>query len=160
MSEDSEIPYVHGNEYYADLKEFRDQALVESNWIGERKRMGIFTYGIAHASWHSEDGSSIHLVEKGLRIGDSPMKLYPTTLRVTDTSEELEGIEVITYRMDLDDVGVIEMFRNMFYKASMKEAVKSEMSRRTERKHGLEQLSDEDRVFLYCELQRGATGLC
>lgn len=150
---------LHGNEYLEHLRGFRDSALIESHWIGKRRSVGGFTFGIAHAQWMTEEGGIAHLTDEGLRRKNTTMtKLMPTTLRLLHSPGE-KGIEVVTFRMDIDDIGSIDIYRNLITSGSFREIAKAELHKRADRKHGLSEPTDEQRELLYTEMQRGATGL-
>lgn len=148
---------LHSNKYLERLRDFRDQAFDESHWLGTRRRIGGFTFGQSRAEWQSETGGFAYLIDEGLRYkGNTVSKLLPTTLRLYNSQNEY-GLEVVTFKMDIDDVGCIDIYRNMITNGSFREIARAELSKRADRKHGLSELTDEDRELLYTEMQRGAT---
>jgi hypothetical protein len=150
---------LHGNEYLEHLRNFRDLAFDESSWLGKRNRIGHFIFGIAHAHWQTEEGGTAHLTEEGLRYKNTNItRIMPTTLRLYNAPGET-GIELITFRMDLDDIGCIDIFRNLITSGTFREVAKAEMYKRADKKHGLSEPTDEQRELLYTEMERGATGL-
>ncbi len=150
---------LHGNTYLEHLRDYRDVALVESNMMGKRRRVGAFTLGIAHAQWQTEDGARAHLIEAGIRYRNSNLtKIRPTTLRLTSFPAET-GLEVVTFKMDIDDIGCIAVYRNMITSGSFREVARAELANRADNLHDLSDPTDEDREMLYTEMQRGATGL-
>lgn len=154
------LPFsLHGNEYLEHLREFRDAALVESHWFGRRKNIGGFTFGVARAQWRTEEGGTAQLIDEGLRYRSTTIiNFLPTTLRISNSHGEM-GLEVVTFEMDIDDIGCVDVYQNLFTTGSLFEFAKSELHRRSERKYGLSDPTDEQRELLYSELQRGATGL-
>lgn len=153
------LPFsVHSATYLEHVHDFRDAALENSRWIGRRKRLGQFTYGIAHAHWQTEENGSAHLIDEGLRYKHSNLKLYPTTLRVYHPGN-VNGFELTTFRMDVDDIGCIEVSRNLIVKGTMLEVARAAISNRQDRLIGLTRATGEDRELLYNEMQRGATGI-
>jgi hypothetical protein len=150
---------LHGNEYLEHLRNFRDLALVESHWLGKRNRLGNFIFGMAHAQWQTEEGGTAHLAEEGLRYKSTNVtRIMPTILRLYNSPGE-SGIELTTFRMDVDDIGCIDIFHNLITAGTLREVVKAEMYKRSDKKHGLSQPTDEQRELLYTEMERGATGL-
>ncbi|MDB5163901.1 MAG: hypothetical protein JWS12_519 [Candidatus Saccharibacteria bacterium] len=153
------LPFsLHGNQYLEHLRVYRDAALVESHWMGRRKRLGRFTFGTAYAQWQTEEGGAAHLIDQGLRNGTSPLTLKPTILRLLHHPGET-GIEVVTFKMDIDDIGCIDIYRNMVISGSFREMARIVFPSRVDDKLGLSQPTDDDRELLYKEMQRGATGL-
>lgn len=141
------------------MREFRDAALIESHWLGRRRRIGGFTFGIARARWRTENDGTAHLIDEGLRHNDTVITpLMPTTLRLYNSPGE-SGREVVTYKMDIDEIGCIDIYRNLITAGTLREIAKAELYRRADRKHGLSEPTDEQRELLYTEMQRGATGL-
>lgn len=154
----NQIPSVHGNEYLEDLRLFRDRALAESHISGTRRRLGGFVFGAAEAAWETAEDGLAHLLEGGLRYKDMPLtKFKPTTLRLFHFPEGM-SFEVVTYNMDIDDIGCIEIYRNLFTSASLREVAAANLRRRADRKHGLSEPTDEQRRLLYTEMKRGASG--
>ncbi len=155
------LPFsLYGNTYFEHLREFRDRALVESNLYGQRRRIGNFTFGIAQAEWQTEDGSTAHLLEGGLRYKSTNVtNPLPTTLRIYNHSGGDVGLELITFKMDIDDVYHIDIYHNLITSGSFQELAKGELSRRRERQHSLATPTTEQREYVYTELSRGATGL-
>lgn len=150
---------LHGGEYLEHLRDFRDSALIESHWLGKRRNIGGFTFGIAHAQWLAEEGGTVHLVDEGLRHKRTTItKLMPTTLRIANSPGE-SGLEVVTFKMDIDDIGCLEIYRNLITDGSFVEFAKADLYKWADRKHGLFNPTDEQRELLYTEMQRGATGL-
>lgn len=98
------------------------------------------------------------MIDEGIRYGNSSLKLYPTTLRLLHHPGET-GIEAVTFKMDIDDIGCIAVYRNMISTGSFLEVMRAELSHRADSKHDLSRPTDDDREFLYSEMQRGATGL-
>ena len=94
---------LYGDNYFENLRNFRDNALIESRWKGRRKNIGRFTYGLTQAEWQSAEGGSAHLIERGMRYKSFSTRILPTTLRIfspiTDSGYELEHFleEVINY---------------------------------------------------------------
>lgn len=149
---------LHSNEYLEHLREFRDRALVESRWIGRRRSIGGFTFGTALARWQTDDGGTTSLADVGLRYKHTTLtKLMPTTLCTSYRRGEA-GVEVVTFMMDID-VGHIEIYRNMITRGSFREILNTELHRRADGRHELSDPTDEQREFLYLEMQRGSTGL-
>ena len=141
------------------MREYRDSALIESHWLGRRRNIGGFTFGIAHAQWQAEEGGTAHLIDEGLRHKSTTMtKLIPTTLRILNSPGET-GFEVVTFRMDIDDIGCIDIYHNLITNGSFVEIAKAELHKRADSKHGLSEPTNEQRELLYTEMQRGATGL-
>lgn len=150
---------MYGNEYLEHLRNFRDKALIESHWLGRRKNIGGFSFGIAHAQWITEEGGTAHLIDDGLRYKNTTItRLMPTTLRIYNALGE-SGLELVTYKMDIDDIGCIDIYHNLIFDGSFREIAKAEIFKRADSKHGLSDPTDEQREFLYTEMQRGATGL-
>lgn len=150
---------LYGNEYLEHLRGFRDRALVESRWMGKRRNIGRFSVGIAHAQWRAENGGIAHLTDEGVRLkGATIFKYLPTTLEIISPPAET-GFEVVTYKMDIDDIGRIDIYRNLMSSGSFKEIALAELHRRADRKYGLSDPTDEQRELLYTEMQRGSTGL-
>jgi hypothetical protein len=149
---------LHGNEYYEHLREYRDAALQESNWRGRRKRLGKFTFGIAHAQWHTEDDGLAYLTDEGLRYGSSTVwPVYPTKLHII---ERIHTSHHITeFKMDVDDIGMIDVRTYALVDITMRELVKAEVAGWSERRHGLQEPSDDQRELLSVEMQRGASGM-
>jgi|GEM_PF-2495590 len=150
---------LHGEKYYEGLKSSRDAALVESHLSGKRNQIAGFTFGRASAEWQLEEGGTAHLQDVGLRHNGTTLTYpRPTTLRLLQPRNNM-GIEAITFKMDIDDTGCIDVYRNIFIATSFLEFIKAELSRRKDKKHGLLEPNDEERELLYTEMQRGATGL-
>jgi hypothetical protein len=150
---------LHGNEYWENLSTLRDEALVNSNAYGQRRRVGRLAFGHAHAQWEAETGGAVHLDDEGVRIGDTTLlNFHPTTMRIFDNHGS-EGTEVVTFRMDIDDIGDIEVFRHMITSASFLEVVRNEMSKRADRRHDMAVPTDEELTLVYTEMERGASGL-
>lgn len=154
------LPFsVHSREYLERLSHLRDIALEESHWFGMRRSIGNFTLGAAHARWRTEEGGIAHLIDEGLRHKrTSVTKLLPTTLRLMN-SPGVRGVEVVTYKMELDDIGSIEIYRNLITKATLLEVAKAELHKRAERRLELDRPTVEQREQLYEEMERGASGL-
>lgn len=150
---------LHGNEYWENLSTLRDKALVNSNVCGRRRRIGKLAFGHANAQWVAESGGTTCLDDEGLRIGDTTLlNLRPTTMRIFDKHGP-EGTEVVTFKMDIDDIGDIEVFRHMIISASFLEVVRTEMSKRADRRHDMAVPTDEELTLIYTEMERGASGL-
>ncbi len=64
-----------------------------------------------------------------------------------------------SFKVDVDDIKLVSVARSMILEGSFKEVVKIELARRKESKLGLNVATDEDRIMLYEELKRGASGL-
>lgn len=149
----------HGNRYLEHLRQFRDSACVESHWFGRRKSLGGFTFGAVCAQWQSEEGGRAVLVDTGVRRKNSNLTaIKPTTLRLYSSYTE-NRLECTTFTMDIDDIGCIDIFRNMITSGTFREIVKADLYKRADKKHGLSVPTDEERELLYTEMQRGATGL-
>lgn len=150
---------LHGNEYLEHLRRFRDSAFVESHWIGRRRSIGGFAFGVAQTQWVTEEGGVAHLIEEGLRYkGTALTRLMSTTLRLIHSPGE-KGMEMVTFRMDIDDIGYIDVYRNLIIDGSFREIISAELHKRADRRHGLSVPTDEQRELLYTEMQRGASGL-
>jgi hypothetical protein len=150
---------LHGNEFLEQLRDLRNTALIESHWMGKRRRIGGFTFGVARAQWQTEEDGTAHLIDEGLRHNEKTIiKFMPTTLRLFNFPGE-SGFEVVTYRMDIDDVGCIDIYRNLITDGSFREIASAELHKRADRKHGLSEPTDEQRELLYTEMQRGASGI-
>lgn len=156
-----ELPFsLHSQQYLDTLREYRDLALEESHLTGSRKKLGAFTFGAAYASWDSEDGGNVMLVDHGLRRGSTTFgPIKQTKLDIMYKRGDL-GFECIGFEMDLDDIGLIDIKRNFFEKINFFQVmIKPEFTAFRERRHGLHEPTDEDLMLLYTEMQRGATGL-
>lgn len=150
---------LHGNEYFEHLRSFRDTALIESQWLGKRRAVGGFIFGIAHAKWRTEENVTAQLTEDGLRYKNTALtRMKPTTLRLLNSPSD-NGFELVTFKMDLDDIGIIDIYRNLITSGSFREIAKAELHQRVDRRHGLSMPTDEQREQLYFEMQRGASGL-
>lgn len=149
---------LHGKEYWENLSTLRDEALVNSKVYGQRRRIGRLAFGHAHAQWQAETGGTIHLDDEGVRIGDTTLlNFYPTTMQLFD-SHGSQGTEVVTFRMDIDNIGRIEVFRHMITSASFLEVVRAEMGKHADRRHDLAVPTDGELAFVYTEMERGASG--
>lgn len=150
---------LYGNEYYENLRYFRDEALVESQWFGRRKKIGSLTLGIARSKWKTDDGGIAYLVDEGIRFGSVNLTNYlPTTLRIASEPYK-SGREITTFRMDIDDIGQIEIYKSIIADGSFRDIIRTEMQKRIEKRHELNIPTDEQRELIYTEMQRGATGL-
>jgi hypothetical protein len=151
---------LHSQEYLDQLVDLRDAALRESNYYGRRRQLGRLSYGEANALWRNESGGSTFLQDRGIRFGKVSLLInpHPTTLMIFDHHDN--GLSELTeFRMDLDVIESIEVYRTMFTSASFTDVFKYKMAQRQERRLDFVNPADEDRVRLYEEMQRGATGL-
>lgn len=150
---------LHGNEYWENLATLRDEALVNSNVYGRRRRLGKLAFGHACAQWDAESGGTAYLDDQGVQIGDTTLlDLHPTTMRLFDNHTQ-RGTEVVTFRMDINGIGDIEVFRHMITSASFLEVIRTEISKRADRRHDMAVPTDEELALVYTEMERGASGL-
>ncbi len=151
---------LHGRDYFDDLQKFRDMALEESHWEGRRKRIGKFTYGIVHAQWESETGGRAHLLEEGIRSSDRRClnRAYPTTLELYDHGDNGEGTLMTRFSID-DSIGLVKVFRALIVKPSIWKMPGLEIAQKIESRHKLDDPTDSDRILLYEEMKRGASGM-
>jgi len=150
---------LHGKEYWENIATLRNKALIHSNIYDQRRRMGSLVFGHTHAQWQAETGGAVHLADAGLRIGNTTLfNGHPTTMRIFDNHGPA-GTEVVTFSMDLDNIGDIEVFRHMSASASFLEVVRNEMSKRADRRHDMAVPTDEELALVYTEMERGASGL-
>ncbi len=85
-------------------------------------------------------------------------KLYPTTLRIFNGDWE-NGFAVTSYRMDLDENGIICINHGMIIQGTVRELLRMDFMSKAESRYGLDFPTREDREYLYEEMRRGATGL-
>lgn len=148
---------INSDKYYEHLREFRDSALEASNWYGKRRNIGGLVFGNAVAGWRAQDGGIADLEDAGVRFRRTNLiRQMPTTLRTLNRVGN--GHEITTYKMDLDEIGFIEVYINMFHKGGILEVIRAGLSRNTEIQMGLNHPTDADRELIYTEMHRGATG--
>jgi hypothetical protein len=151
--------YVDSNEYYDSLKELKDAALVASQFAGRRRRIGICTFGIATVAWRSEDGGMSALSEKGVVVGKTaPFYVYPTTLHLYGEPYDNGACEMVNFRMELDDVGLIRVTRAMLSAPRWSELVRAKVGALQDAVRTLDWPTNDDSRLLYSELERGASG--
>lgn len=149
---------LHSIEYYQELRDLRDQALVNSNLYGVRKKIGSFVFGYASARWRTEDNARAFLREEGIRFRDVTLtRIYPTTLDIF-RSYGRNSTELTTYKMDIDDIGTINVYRTMLTENLLNDAFLSVINRPFEDKNDFTNPTDEDRENLFLEMERGASG--
>lgn len=142
-----------------NLRAFRDAALIESRWSGRRRKIGSFTFGIVSAQWQTEENGEALLSDKGLRHNRTTItRIKPTTLHLFSPPIN-GGYELVTYEMDVDDTGIIEVFTNMILPESLTDKRKIKQYRQADRLRGLSNPTNEQNERLYRELARGASGL-
>ena len=146
--------------YYEQLVVLRDDALRRSYWFGGRTQLGALSFGLAAAYWRAEDGGTAILTDRGLRLGNNtPWVLRPTVLRLSRTQSTDPGLgESTEFRMELDDLGMIDVYRNLTTSRFVRDGIRAALSRRGDRRHELSVPTDEDLALVYLELQRGASG--
>lgn len=156
----SNIPeHLHSEQYYEGLRDLRDTALDESHYSGRRKKIGGFTFGVANAKWKTERGGEAELIDRGLRFKNTTLiNTRPTTLLLFEGSKEM-GFEITRFEMDVDDIGTIYVYQNLVTDTVVRDLIRAEIYRRADRQHDLANPTEEQRVFLYTEMQRGASGM-
>jgi hypothetical protein len=151
---------LFGQEYLETIRERRDQALEESNWLGKRKKLGKFTYGTACAEWETEDGGRAKLTDTGLRYGEEPIVFFTSSTELKIFESKDNGLFLTHFDMHLEDsLGSIHVFRTIIERGTMREVLKAELARRQEQAYDLHQAEASDRQLLLDELGRGASGL-
>jgi len=152
-----------GNEYVGDLRGFREAALRKSYLYGSRKQIGKLCFGSVKASWRMAQRGDATLIETGTYYDGS--RLFndrPTTLRLMTpynvSKNVFSGFVETTFKMDLDNSGKIEIYRNIIESGTFRELARIALSREGDQSHGLNIPSDEDRELLYLEMERGASG--
>jgi hypothetical protein len=150
--------YLNGEEYYSRLRANRDLALKKSKSFGNRKNLGKLSWGMAHASWRTEDDGAARLSDEGMRYGHTTLtKIKPTTLMLYEPGEG--AFELVEYKMDLDDIYTIDVYRTIIVHGTFKAIAQFEAAKFKERRLGLQHPSRSDRVKIFEEMERGATGL-
>lgn len=69
------------------------------------------------------------------------------------------GTEVVTFKMELDNIGDIEVFRNIITSASLAEIIRAKMSKHADRRHDMTIPTNEELALAYNEMERGASGI-
>lgn len=149
---------LDNGQYFADLRDFRDEALEASNLYGQRRHLGAFSVGTAHAQWNAESGALVDLVDSGLRCGNESVfnNKAGTKLRLEESVGE--GGQILTvYEMNLGTSGLIKVHHSMLAKPS-KNQLRTFSPRKADSKLGLDIPTNEDLEIIYTELQRGASG--
>lgn len=153
-----DMPSVHSNEYWRDLKAFRDAALEQSHCYGRRRSVGALACGRAKAVWHTADDGYAVLEYVGLSWHSKALdRIYNTLFNISWRHDS--GTEWLRYKIDIDDVGLMKVQRVMINRLGLREVVAAQVAALDEWRFGLHVASDEDRQYVYRELKRGASGI-
>lgn len=148
---------LHDQNYLDQLARFRNEALAYSSY-GCRRQIGKISFGSADVLWHTESDGSALLTERGLRFGSIALfNSFPTILKILDPAEH--GSMFTEYKMDIDDIGTINVHRTIVDSASSRSILRFEAAKFKERQHDLDIPTDSDRLLLYQEMERAASGL-
>lgn len=142
----------------------RDQALLNSPYMGQRRKLGKLSFGTARAEWRSEDDGRAVFTDTGLRNqeelvmpGKTELMMYNS---VTVGHEEAgKFLTKVTFFRIYLDIGTVSAHNQFYTSGSSREYFRGEFAKRRERKHQLDYPTDEELDLLYSEMLRGASGL-
>lgn len=156
----SEIPTCLVSQEYLDkLIGFTEASFDKSYMGGRRRTLGGLVMGRVYAQWRGENDESVLLAEHGVRFRNSvvfPFK--PISLHIFEKNPSGQS-SITQFEMDLYDVGSIDVYRQLIVDGSLREVIAGRMVRSSEEFYDMNNPTDEDRLLLYRELERGASGL-
>jgi hypothetical protein len=153
---------LYGEAFYQNAQKLASEAFANSSVQNSRRNVGRLAFGSAWAMWYTENGGTVSLQESGLRIGSVPVgRQQPTILRIFESPEETEGEGTIvtTYKMNLQLVGDIDVYTSFIGgQNQLRQMVRAVSHERQERSLGITYPTDEQKVLLLEQLERGASG--
>ena len=148
---------LYSNEYYNNMSQLRDEALVRSNMYGSRRRIGKLVLGSAEAQWTTYDSSTAILYDRGIRVGNETLwRRFPTTLVFYDSYGHA-GTLVTRYCMDLDGVNCINVDSHIL-KTDGSGDMAPIPQRADDDGRDFQKPTKQQRIRIYEELERGASG--
>lgn len=154
-------PRYPNSEVTEELIDLRDEALVQSHWLGSRFKLGALAVGRSEAMWRTEDNGLADLVlsgviYKGVRIG---LRNYSTFLRIWSSIKDVRIGHIIEFKMDLDDLQTIDVHETSIDNGGFVMGMaKFQLAKPYELRSGLSAPSQDQLDLLMSEMYRGASG--
>ena len=144
---------------FEKLRDNRDLALKASHLTGHRRDIGRLSVGRVVATWRSDLNGEAYLEHKGIMYDNTPIAVtsyLPTVLMIAQNLGNCCAL--VTFRMDIDDLNIIEVYRNIITRSSPKEVIAARGAARDDSSHFLTSPNDDDYMLLYEQMERGASG--